>query len=88
MLRAYGILDAFRDNPRTRHPALLVRDDGSEDAVTITEFTQGGFRLEVSLRPNLGERVLIRAIGLDDLPARIRWAHGAEAGGSYVVPFQ
>ena len=76
MSRAYGILDAFRDNPRTRHPALLVRHDGSEDAVTITEFTQGGFRLEVSLRPNLGERVLIR------------WAHGAEAGGSYVVPFQ
>jgi hypothetical protein len=78
-----SILDAFRANPRTRQPALLVRDNGSEDAVTITECTDRGFRLAVSLRPNLGERVLIRVDGVCDLPAQIRWTHGTEAGGSF-----
>ena len=79
----HSILEAFRANPRTRHPAMLVRDDGSVDAVTITECTDRGFRLAVSLRPNLGERVLIRVDGVRDVPAQIRWAHGAEAGGSF-----
>ena len=79
----HSLLDAFRLNSRTRHPAVLVRDDGSQDAVTITECTERGFRLAVSLRPNLGEQVLIRIDGDRDLPARIRWAHGVEAGGSF-----
>ena len=83
MANAQVILDAFRDNPRTKRPALLVRDDGSENCVTITEFTQGGFRLAVSLRPKLGEQVLIRVTGHRDLPGRICWSHGTEAGGSY-----
>jgi hypothetical protein len=83
MAITHGLLDAFRANPRARHPALLVRHDGSEDAVTITECTDRGFRLSVTLRPNLGEQVLIRIDGLRDLPAQIRWAHGAEAGGSF-----
>jgi hypothetical protein len=26
---------------------------------------------------------LLRAVGLRDVPGKIRWAHGAEAGGSY-----
>ena len=78
-----SILDAFRVNPRTRHPARLVRADGSVDAITITECTASGFRLAVSQRPNLGERVLIRVDGVRDLPAQIRWSHGLEAGGSF-----
>ena len=78
----HGLLDAFRANPRTRHPASIVRHDGSIDEVTITEFTTTGFRLAVSVRPNLGELILLRVAGLRDLPGKIRWAHGAEAGGS------
>ena len=78
-----GLLDAFRNNPRTRHPAVLVRHDGSEDEVTITEYTPSGFRVAVSLRPQLGERVLIRVAGGTDRPALICWAHGGEAGGSH-----
>ena len=83
MAITHSLLDAFRSNPRTRHPALLVRDDGSEDAVTVTECTDRGFRLTVTLRPKLGEQVLIRIAGVHDLPAQIRWAHGSEAGGSF-----
>lgn len=83
MATAHSLVDRFRINPRTRQPATLVRDDDSENAVTITEWTDRGFRLAVTLRPKLGEKVLIRMVGTDDLPARIRWAYGAEAGGSF-----
>jgi hypothetical protein len=77
------ILTMFRINPRARHPALLVRQDGSENCVTITEYTQRGFRLTVVARPELGEVIQIRVAGRPDMPGRIRWAHGAEAGGSF-----
>ena len=78
-----NVLQLFQINPRARHVALLVRHDGTEESVTITEFTRGGFRLAVSARPDLGEEVHIRVLGQRDTPGRIRWAHGAEAGGSF-----
>ena len=78
-----GLLDRFRQDPRSRHPAMLIRQDGTEDAVTITEYSPGGFRLTVSTRPALGEDVRIRVAGQPDVPGRIRWAHGEEAGGSF-----
>lgn len=83
MTNAPSPLDAFRNDPRKRYPAVLVRHDGSEDEVTITEYTSTGFRVAVSLRPQLGERVLIRVAGVTDRPALICWTYGAEAGGSH-----
>lgn len=77
------ILNMFRVNPRARYPALLVRNDGSENSVTITEFTQTGFRLSVEARPRLGEDVHIRLGGQLYVRGKIRWAYGAEAGGSF-----
>lgn len=77
------VLNIFRLNPRYRHPAMLVRSDGSETAVVLTEYTKGGFRLTVSFRPELGEDIQIRLTGQRDLPGKIRWTHGAEAGGSF-----
>jgi hypothetical protein len=77
------ILSIFRTNPRSRHPATLVRHDGSENSVIITELTQSGFRLAVVTRPDLGEHVHIRVTGQSEMPGKIRWAYGAEAGGSF-----
>jgi hypothetical protein len=77
------VLDIFRLNPRYRHPAMLVRRDGSETPVVLTEYTRMGFRLMVSFRPELGEDVQIRLAGQVDLPGKIRWTHGTEAGGSF-----
>ena len=77
------VLSIFRENPRSRHPATLVRQDGSENTVIITEFTQSGFRLAVMTRPELGEEVQIRVAGQSDLPGKVRWAYGMEAGGSF-----
>ena len=77
------VLDIFRLNPRYRHPAMLVRRDGSETPVVLTEYTNAGFRLTLSCRPELGEDVQIRLAGQRDLPGKIRWTHGTEAGGSF-----
>lgn len=77
------VLGIFRSNPRYRHPAMLVRRDGSETAVVLTEYTKGGFRLTVSFRPELGEDIQIRLTGQRDLPGIIRWTNGTEAGGSF-----
>jgi hypothetical protein len=82
-VRDDDLLDRFRRNPRSSHPAKLVRQDGTEDAVTITEYSPGGFRLTVSTRPTLGEDIRIRVTGEPDVPGRIRWAYGEEAGGSF-----
>jgi hypothetical protein len=78
-----NVLELFQVNPRARHPALLVRHDGSKDTVTITEFSRTGFRLVVGARPELGEEIHIRVVGQRDMPGRIRWAYGEEAGGSF-----
>ena len=77
------LLDLFRTNPRSRQPAVLVRHDGSEHSVVISEFTTTGFRLSVTARPALGEDVRIRLPGKPDLRGKIRWAHATEAGGSF-----
>ena len=78
-----NVLRLFQVNPRARHPAMLVRRDGSENSVIITEFTRRGFRLAVVARPELGEEIQIRVAGQRDMPGRIRWAYGEEAGGSF-----
>lgn len=78
-----GLLKMFGINPRSRCPVTLVRHDGAENSVIITECTQSGFRLAVQDRPNLGEDVYIRVSGQRDVPGKIRWCHGEEAGGSF-----
>lgn len=64
--------------------AVLVREDGTEEAVVITNISEGGFRLEVTGTPGIGERVVLRAEGNGDLPAQIRWALGSQAGGAFI----
>jgi hypothetical protein len=70
----------------SRHAAVLVREDGSENPVIITEVSDGGFRLFVFLTPRIGEHVFLRAEGYGDFPAQIRWALGSDAGGAFIKP--
>ena len=64
--------------------AVLVRENGTEDDVVMTDISDGGFRLEVSETPGIGERVFLRAEGYGDFPAQIRWALGSQAGGAFI----
>jgi len=65
--------------------STLVRADGTEAAVTITNISQTGFRLEAAEAPTTGERVFLRG-DAGDVPAQIRWAAGNTAGGVFLRP--
>ena len=67
------------------HSAVLVRADGAESPVTITNVSQSGFCMKAEDAPAAGERVIIRGEA-GDVPAEVRWAQGGDAGGVFVQP--
>jgi PilZ domain-containing protein len=69
-----------------RRPAILVDSDGSEQAISVLDVSSGGFRIEVSECPRIGEFVTIRAERGLSFPAQIRWVLGNEAGGTFLTP--
>jgi hypothetical protein len=67
-----------------RRPAVMVNSDGVEWDVIILDVSSGGFRLEVSECPRIGELITLRVEHREEFPAQIRWVLGNEAGGSFV----
>src|SRR4051794_2512397 len=68
-----------------RHPAVMVDSDGSAADVTILDVSSGGFRLQLSESPRIGEFVTLH-VGRDEhYDAQIRWALGDEAGGVFLT---
>jgi len=68
-----------------RRPAILIDSDSVESNVIVLDVSSGGFRLEVSEAPRIGEYVTLRA-GNQDFPAQIRWSLGDVAGGVFLSP--
>ena len=68
------------------HDATLVLADGSEQSVTITDVSSGGFRLQTGQTVPIGEHVFLRVPRYGDFPAQIRWALGTDAGGVFLQP--
>jgi hypothetical protein len=64
---------------------VLVRADGAESSVTITNVSQRGFRLKAPEVLSAGERVIFRG-ALGDVPGEVRWALGNDAGGIFLQP--
>ena len=69
-----------------RRPAVLINADGVSSDVTILDVSSGGFRLEVSDIPRIGEFVTLCVEHQEQFPAQIRWALGTEAGGVFLAP--
>jgi PilZ domain len=69
-----------------RRPAILVDSKGGERDVTILDISRGGFRLETSEIPRVGEFVTVRVERDVGFAAQIRWALGNEAGGVFIEP--
>ena len=69
-----------------RRPAVLINSDGAAADVTVLDVSSGGFKLEVSECPRIGEFVRLRVEHGDEFPAQIRWALGNEAGGVFLEP--
>lgn len=62
----------------------MVNSDGVECGVIILDVSSGGFRLEVSECPRIGELITLRVEHREEFPAQIRWVLGNEAGGSFI----
>ena len=67
--------------------AVLVRADGAESPVTITNVSQSGFCMKAADAPDVGERVTFRGKA-GDVPAEVRWTRGHDAGGIFLPPDQ
>jgi hypothetical protein len=63
----------------------MIDSDGSASDVTILDVSSGGFRLQLSESPRIGEFVTLH-VGRDEhYEAQIRWALGDEAGGVFLT---
>ena len=69
-----------------RRPAVIIHEDGFEASATILDVSSGGFRLEVTEAPRIGEFVTMRIDRAEPIEAQIRWALGNEAGGVFLTP--
>lgn len=85
MARTPGII---KRAPRVdvRREVVLINSDGVESPAAILDVSSGGFRLEVSETPRIGEHVTLRVEHGEQFPAQIRWALGSEAGGVFLAP--
>lgn len=85
MARTPGII---KRAPRVdvRRRVLLINSDGAESPATILDVSSGGFRLEVTETPRIGEHVTLKVERGEPFPAQIRWALGSEAGGVFLAP--
>ena len=53
-------------------------------AVTVTDVSGSGFRVQHDDLLRVGEYVALRIEGYGEFPAQIRWALGDEAGGMFL----
>ena len=67
------------------HAVLLVRADGAESPVTLTNVSQKGFCMKADAVPAVGERIIFRG-DAGDVPAEVRWARSGDAGGVFLQP--
>jgi len=71
-----------------RRAATLINSDGVESTATILDVSSGGFRLELSEPPRIGEFVSLRVERGQEFHAQIRWVLGSEAGGVFLTPVE
>ena len=68
-----------------RRPAVLIDSQGVETVVTILDVSSGGFKLQIDEVPRIGDIVMLRVDGSDDIQAQIRWAIDGQAGGVFLT---
>jgi hypothetical protein len=68
-----------------RRPAVLIDSQGVETIVTILDVSSGGFKLQIDEVPRIGDIVVLRVDGSDDIQAQIRWAIDGQAGGVFLT---
>ena len=67
-----------------RRPAILIDSDGIESKVIVVDISSGGFRLEVTEAPRIGDLVKLRVERGREFQAQVRWTTATEAGGVFL----
>ena len=63
--------------------AVLVNSVGTEVDVVVLDLSADGFRIETNAVLRVGEEVILRTKRDGNVPARIVWTLGLEAGGTF-----
>jgi len=64
----------------------VAREDGSLASGVLLNLSEEGFCVETSFRPELGERVYMRVVGVGCFSGIVRWTDGVRTGG-VIEPF-
>ena len=69
------------------YDAVLVTSDGHEVRAVVKDLSAEGFRIEIDEPLQVGEdeHVILRMHRGGDVPARIAWSLGLEAGGIFLA---
>jgi hypothetical protein len=74
---------------KDRHPvevdAVVLRTDGSETQVKLTNFSEEGCRIEAAGDFLIGERLAIAIPRMGHIKAQVRWALPGSAGAQFLV---
>jgi len=65
--------------------AMLIRKDGSEQPVVVTDTSKGGLGFAGANSLAIGERIILRSRVDGDLAIEVRWASAQRAGGSFPI---
>lgn len=65
--------------------AVVHRDDGSRQSVTLSNLSSDGCRIESDGDFRIGERLQIAVPGMGQLNAQIRWALPGSAGARFLA---
>lgn len=65
--------------------AVVHRDDGQEESVRLSNFSEEGCRMEADGEFRIGERLQIAIPKLGTVKAQIRWALPGSAGAKFLV---
>ena len=74
---------------KDRHPAsvdaVVHRSDGTKSPVRLTNFSDGGCKIETDTEFRIGERLQIAIPRMGQLKAQVRWALPGGAGAKFVT---
>jgi len=74
-----------RDRHAVEIDAVVYRDDGSKQPVTLSNFSDEGCRIEGGSDFRIGERLQIAIPRMGQVKAQIRWSLPGSAGARFLA---
>lgn len=74
-----------KDRQRVAIDAVVHWNDGRKEAVTLSNFSEDGCRIESDFDFRIGECLEIDVPRLGQVKAQVRWAFAGSAGAKFLV---